>query len=70
MTTLDEFFQELGTNAELLEAYKKDPKKVMQQQGIPEDQIDLVLNADIQGIKEVLGDTEYRAYVVIKNYSV
>lgn len=70
MTTLDEFFQELGTNAELLEAYKKDPKKVMQQQGIPEDQIDLVLNADIQGIKKVLGDTEYRAYVVIKNYSV
>ncbi len=56
MSKLKEFLKEIGCNAELLECYKKDPVKTMQNYGLSEEEIEAVRKLDMDKIKELVGD--------------
>lgn len=56
MSKLKDFLKELGTNAELLEDYKKDPVKTMQDYGLTEEEIKAISNLDMPKIRSLIGD--------------
>ncbi len=67
MTTLNEFLKQLGEDAALLEAYKKDPKGVMRANGLSEDEIQAVMTGDKSKLRSLGGDEEYQTFVVVNH---
>ena len=50
MSKLSDFFQQLGMDAALLEAYKADPEGVMQDNGLSDEEIAAVMSGDKEQI--------------------
>ena len=46
---------ELATNSEMQDAYKQDPKSLMEKHNLEEGDIEIMLNKDIEAIKARLG---------------
>ncbi len=67
MSKLKDFLKELGTNAQLLEDYKQDPDKTMQDYGLTQEEIDAVCNLDMPKIKSIIGDKESDYYTIVIN---
>ncbi|AZQ11248.1 MULTISPECIES: hypothetical protein [Shewanella] len=67
MTTLNEFLKQLGEDAALLEAYKKDPEGVMRANGLSEDEIQAVMTGDKSKLRSLGGDEEYQTFVVVNH---
>lgn len=68
MSKLSDFFQELGSDAALLEAYKADPKGVMKANGLTDEEIQAVLSGDKAQLDSLSGDTsEVQSYLIITN---
>ncbi|QLE86236.1 hypothetical protein FLM48_14845 [Shewanella sp. Scap07] len=66
MSKLSDFFERLGTDAKLLDAYKKDPVGVMQANGVTDKEIKVVMSGNDSDIKKLLGDDKSRsAYLII-----
>ncbi|QYJ85120.1 hypothetical protein K0I73_12920 [Shewanella mesophila] len=68
MSTLSDFFEKLGSDAALMEAYKKDPEGVMKASGLNEQEIQAVMSGDMEELKLLSGDmTNAKAYLLITN---
>ncbi|MCG9720651.1 hypothetical protein [Shewanella sp. Isolate7] len=68
MSKLSDFFQKLGSDAALLEAYKADPKGVMKANGLTDEEIQAVLSGDKAQLDSLSGDTsEVQSYLLITN---
>ncbi len=55
---LAKFLEKLGQDTELLEAYKKDPKGVMQKHGLSDDEVKAVMSGDVKGIQSLTNSTQ------------
>ncbi|MCL1080258.1 hypothetical protein D5R81_08120 [Parashewanella spongiae] len=62
---LTKFLEKLGQDTELLEAYKKDPKGVMQKHGLSDEEVKAVLSGDDQAIKKVTGSVKVQSYILV-----
>ncbi|MCL2918296.1 hypothetical protein [Shewanella litorisediminis] len=67
MSKLTDFLKQLGEDAALLEAYKKDPEGVMRQHGLSEDEIQAIMSGDKAKLKAFGGEEQYQSLVVIYN---
>lgn len=68
MSKLSDFFEKLGADAALMEAYKNDPEGVMKTSGLIEQEIEAVISGDIDKLKLLSGDmTNARSYLLITN---
>ncbi|GGP44596.1 hypothetical protein [Shewanella saliphila] len=65
MSNLSQFFTQLGTDAELLEAYQKDPIGVMQANGITEEEIKAVMSGDKARIRQLAGDEDMKMFQIV-----
>ena len=65
MSTLTDFMKQIGTDASLLEAYKNNPEAVMRAHGLSDDEINAVMSGDIEALKQLTGNEDYQAYVLI-----
>ena len=53
---LTTFMTELATNSEMQEAYKQDPKSLMEKHNLGEEDINLMLTGDVEAIQKKIGD--------------
>jgi len=53
---LIEFLTELAVDAEMQEAYKQEPRKLMESKGLQEEDILLLLSKDTDAIRKRLGE--------------
>ncbi|MFV7770927.1 hypothetical protein [Shewanella marisflavi] len=68
MSKLSDFFQILGSDAALLEAYKADPEGVMQDYGLSDEEIAAVMSGDKEQIDSLSGDSsDTQAYLIVTN---
>ena len=68
MSKLNDFFEKLGSDAALMEAYKKDPEGVLKANGLNEEEIQAVISSDMDKLKLLSGDmTNARSYLLITN---
>ncbi|ASJ97442.1 hypothetical protein [Shewanella marisflavi] len=68
MSKLSDFFQKLGSDAALLEAYKADPEGVMQNYGLSDEEIAAVMSGDKEQIDSLSGDSsDTQAYLIVTN---
>ncbi|QDF75979.1 MULTISPECIES: hypothetical protein [Shewanella] len=68
MSKLSDFFQKLGSDAALLEAYKADPEGVMQDNGLSDEEIAAVMSGDKEQIDSLSGDSsDTQAYLIVTN---
>jgi hypothetical protein len=67
MSNISTFFTKLGTNAALLEAYKRDPRGVMKSNGLTEEEIEAVISGDKTRISQLSGDKEMAMYLIVLN---
>ncbi|QYK02461.1 hypothetical protein [Shewanella psychrotolerans] len=68
MSKLSDFFEKLGSDAVLMEAYKQDPEGVMKANGLNEQEIQAVMSGDMDKLKLLSGDTtDAKAYLLITN---
>ncbi|MCL1040789.1 hypothetical protein ACNPKB_10865 [Shewanella marisflavi] len=68
MSKLSDFFQKLGSDAALLEAYKADPEGVMQDYGLSDEEIAAVMSGDKEQIDSLSGDSsDTQAYLIVTN---
>ena len=63
---LTDFLTDLATNEDLRKAFKNDAKGTMKDKGIPNDDIDLVINKDYDAIQKRLGAN----YEISKNHII
>ncbi|WP_394200593.1 hypothetical protein [Shewanella waksmanii] len=67
MSDLNDFFERLGSDAKLLEEYKKDPEGVMKANGISDKDIAIVMSGEEDQLRKQLGDTKSaKAYIMIQ----
>ncbi|MDO6619896.1 MULTISPECIES: hypothetical protein [unclassified Shewanella] len=69
MSNLTEFFTQLSSDAKLLEAYKKDPRGVMQANGLSDKDIDAVMSGDMAQVKSLVGDVELKSILLVHHLS-
>ncbi|MCL1037863.1 hypothetical protein L2750_11940 [Shewanella submarina] len=70
MSKFNEFFEQLASDAKLMEAYKQDPKGVMKSYGLTDEEILAVMSGDQEKIKTLSGDESiYGNYVHIQTPS-
>ena len=60
-TTIGQYLTQLSENADLVEAYKRNPERAMKEAGLSEANRDMILEGDIEGIRAAIqqdfGDT-------------
>lgn len=69
MSKFNEFFEELASNADLMNEYKHHPQDVMQRHGLSEEEIHAVMTADAQKIKALSGGGDFKMFIHIQNPS-
>ncbi|WP_144213471.1 hypothetical protein [Shewanella donghaensis] len=69
MSTLTTFFTQLGSDAKLLEAYKKDPRGVMAANGLSNQEIEAVMSGDKKQVKTLAGDADMKSFLLIHHLS-
>lgn len=68
MSNLSDFFEKLGSDAGLMEAYQQDPKAVMLANGLTDEEVLAVLSGNMDKLKQLSGDTtNTRSYLLITN---
>lgn len=68
MSKLSDFFEKLGSDAALMEAYQKDPEGVMKANGLSDEEIQAVLTGDKTKLKQLSGDSvDTKSYMIITN---
>ncbi len=68
MSNFNDFFEKLGTDSDLMEAYKQDPEGVMKASGLTDEEIKTVMSGDTKKLKSMSGDKiETRAFQVISS---
>lgn len=55
MAKINEFFEKLGSDAALLEAYQRDPEGVMKANGLDDEAIEAILSGDKARIDKLIG---------------
>ncbi len=69
MSQLASFMMKLGEDADLMAAYKKDPKGTMKEHGLTKEEIEAVMSGDTQKVKALSGnDSDAFIVVYIQNY--
>lgn len=58
MATINDFFERLGSDAALLEAYQRDPKGVMRANGLDDEAIDAIMSGDKARIDRLIGPSK------------
>ncbi|WP_110456456.1 hypothetical protein [Shewanella algidipiscicola] len=58
MATINEFFEQLGSDAALLDAYKRDPKGVMKANGLSDEAIEAIMSGDKARIDQLVGPSK------------
>lgn len=62
---LFEFINKLDQDPQLQQQYRQAPKETLVRNGVAEDDIKLLLEADIESIKERLGMSGIKAVVIV-----
>ncbi|WP_394392170.1 hypothetical protein [Shewanella woodyi] len=66
MSNLNDFLEKLGSDADLMDAYKKDPEGVMKANGLSDEEIRAVISADAKKIKALSGDKQdSKTYILV-----
>ncbi|QKK01567.1 MAG: hypothetical protein HND55_02205 [Pseudomonadota bacterium] len=66
MSELTRLLMELGENAKLHDAYVADPKTVMQERGLTEEEIRAMLDKDLDTIRKLSGLDKLKSNSTIK----
>ncbi|EDQ01623.1 hypothetical protein [Shewanella benthica] len=68
MSNFNDFFEKLGSDSDLMDAYKKDPAGVMKANGLSDEEIKAVLSGESKKLKILSGDKlESRYFQVISS---
>ncbi|WP_299791602.1 hypothetical protein [uncultured Shewanella sp.] len=66
MSNFNDFFEKLGTDSDLMDAYKQDPEGVMKANGLTDEEIATVMSGDTNKIKSLSGESvEAKTYMII-----
>lgn len=69
MSQLASFMMKLGEDAELMAAYRKDPRGTMKAHGLTDEEIEAVMSGDTDKVKALSGnDSDTFIVVYIQNY--
>lgn len=70
MSKLNEFFEKLGSDSDLMDAYKKDPEDVMKANGLTDEEIKTVMSGDTKKLKSLSGDqVQTRSYILVNSHN-
>ncbi|QFU23575.1 hypothetical protein FM038_016260 [Shewanella eurypsychrophilus] len=70
MSKLNEFFEKLGSDSDLMDAYKKDPEGVMKANGLTDEEIATVMSGDTNKLKSLSGDqAQTRSYILVNSHN-
>ncbi|NKF49987.1 hypothetical protein G3R49_05300 [Shewanella sp. WXL01] len=69
MSKLTDFFTELNQDVKLQQAYKKDPRGVMQQYGLTDEEAEAVMSGDMSKVQSLSGDKNMKLFMLIANHS-
>ncbi|WP_394129014.1 hypothetical protein [Shewanella maritima] len=64
MSNFSDFFTQINQDSDLLESYKANPREVMEQHGLSEEQIQAVLSGDLEKIKAFDG-SDMKSFMII-----
>jgi hypothetical protein len=68
MSNFNDFFEKLGSDSDLMDAYKKDPEGVMKANGLTDEEVKAIISGDDKKLKALSGDkTQSRAFQVISS---
>ncbi|MCL1089094.1 hypothetical protein L2744_05620 [Shewanella profunda] len=67
MSTLSDFFTQLGQDAQLMEEYQQNPEAVMRAHGLSDEEIDAVMSGDLDKLKSLSGDENYQTFLLVNH---
>lgn len=67
MSALSDFFILLGQDALLMEEYLQNPETVMRAHGLSDEEIDTVMSGDLEKIKSLSGDGDYKTFLLVNH---
>lgn len=67
MSALSDFFTLLGQDASLMEEYLQNPETVMRAHGLSDEEIDAVMSGDMENLKSLGGDGDYKAFLLVNH---
>ena len=70
MSNFNDFFEKLGSDSNLMDAYKKDPEGVMKANGLSDEEVKIVLSGDSKKLKSLSGDqVETRSFILVNSHN-
>ena len=67
MSALSDFFTLLGQDASLMEEYLQNPETVMRAHGLSDEEIDTVMSGDLENLKSLSGDGDYKTFLLVNH---
>ena len=67
MSALSDFFILLGQDALLMEEYLQNPETVMRANGLSDEEIDTVMSGDLEKLKSLSGDGDYKTFLLVNH---
>ncbi|MCA1896138.1 hypothetical protein [Shewanella putrefaciens] len=67
MSALSDFFILLGQDALLMEEYLENPETVMRAHGLSDEEIDTVMSGDLEKLKSLSGDGDYKTFLLVNH---
>lgn len=67
MSALSDFFTLLGQDASLMEEYLQNPETVMRAHGLSDEEIDAVMSGDMENLKSLSGDGDYKTFLLVNH---
>ncbi|ABM25688.1 conserved hypothetical protein [Shewanella sp. W3-18-1] len=67
MSALSDFFILLGQDALLMEEYLQNPETVMRAHGLSDEEIDTVMSGDLEKLKSLSGDGNYKTFLLVNH---
>ncbi|AVV83180.1 hypothetical protein [Shewanella putrefaciens] len=67
MSALSDFFILLGQDALLMEEYLQNPETVMRAHGLSDEEIDTVMSGDLEKLKSLSGDGDYKTFLLVNH---
>ncbi len=70
MSNFNDFFEKLGSDSDLMDAYKKDPEGVMKSNGLTDEEIKTVMSGDVSKVKSLSGDkAQTRSFILVNSHN-
>ncbi len=70
MSNFNDFFEKLGSDSDLMDAYKKDPEGVMKANGLTDEEVKAVISGDDKKLKALSGDSsEVRGFILVNSHN-